>query len=171
VTLLRRLLGRTEVPAGFTGTLDADERVLAAAVTGDGGPVLVTPLGLWVSGPDGSARRIGWHMISKVTWRQGTITVVEAAETGAVDGVVLIVDRPPLRLKLTEPGRVPELVQARVEGSIRSRQRCELPGGGAWIVRRKVPGRDGVLLQLRPDTGTDDAAVRELAASAVDQRS
>ena len=37
MNLLRRLLGRAELPEGFTGRLDADEQVLAAAVLGDGG--------------------------------------------------------------------------------------------------------------------------------------
>jgi hypothetical protein len=51
-----------------------------------------------------------------------------------------------------------------VTGSIRSRHHRELPGGGAWFVQRKVPGRDGILLQVRPDDGADRAAVSKIAA-------
>ncbi len=99
-----RLLGRAEVPTGFTGRLDADEHVLASATTGDGVPVVVTSLGLWVPDPDGTARRVGWHLINKASWAQGTITLIEAEEIDTVDGALLITDRPPRRLRLAEPG-------------------------------------------------------------------
>ena len=77
---------------------------------------------------------------------------------------MLLADLPPRRLRLADPGRVPETVHARVEGSIRSRHRRDLPGGGAWFVQRKVPGCDGIVLQVRPDPGTDVAAVRQVVA-------
>ena len=76
---------------------------------------------------------------------------------------MLIADLPPRRLRLAEPGKVPEMVHPRVEGSIKSRHHRELPGGGAWFVQRKVAGRDGVQLQVRPDPGTDEQAVRRVA--------
>jgi hypothetical protein len=79
---------------------------------------------------------------------------------------VLLVDRPVRRLRLTEPGRVPEVVQQRVTDSIRTRHHRDLPGGGAWFVQRKVPGRDGIVLQVRPDPGTEVTAVRQVAADA-----
>ena len=55
-------------------------------------------------------------------------------------------------------------MHTRVEGSVRSRHHRELPGGGAWFVQRKVPGRDGTVLQVRPDAGTDRAVVVQVAA-------
>jgi hypothetical protein len=163
MSLIKRLLGRAEVPAGFTGRLDPDEHVLASATAGDDTPVVVTSLGLWVADPDGTQRRIGWHLINKAAWAQGAITLIEAEQIDVVDGAVLITDRPPRRLRLAEPGKVPETVHARVEGSIKSRHHHELLGGGAWFVQRKVPGRDGVQLQVRPDPGTDEHAVRRVA--------
>jgi hypothetical protein len=58
-------------------------------------------------------------------------------------------------------------VRDRVTGTIRSSQRCELPGGGAWLVQRRVPGQDGVVLQVRADPGTApgalEAMVREVS--------
>jgi hypothetical protein len=54
------------------------------------------------------------------------------------------------------------VVHERVTGSIKSRHHRDLPGGGAWFVQRKVAGRDGILLQVRPDPGTDDAALRQV---------
>ena len=229
-----KLFGRGG-PAGFSGELAADERILAQAVTDDGGPVVATSHGLWFresaagtgsigpgvggfdfggpgvggtdvdepglvragsgdagtsgSGPEpamGGVRRIGWHEINKATWQTGMLTVVvaerievvgclDARSAGAplgVDvrsgcaplGVEIIADGPPRRLRLPDPGKVPQTVQARVEGSIRTRARRILPGGGTWVVHRRVVGQDGVLLQVRPDPDTDPAAVRRLAA-------
>lgn len=165
---VRKLLGRDELPPGFTGTLDPDERVLGVAQLGGGGHLVVTSLGMWLpvgrgEGADG-VRRLGWHLVSKASWQNGAITLVEAEEQEVLDGAVLLADLPPQRLRLADPGRVPETVHARVEGSIRSRHHRDLPGGGAWFVQRKVAGRDGMVLQVRPDPGTDEAVVRQVAA-------
>lgn len=159
----RRLLGREPVPEGFLGRLDAEERVLASAPVNSGGALVASSLGLWL--PEG--RRIGWHLVSKAVWSGGAMTVVEAEEDDPLDGadgaVVLLHDLPPRRLPLGEPGALPEVVHKRVTGSIRSRHRRELPGGGAWFVQRGVPGRDGLVLQVRADPGTDQDAVRRVA--------
>ena len=63
------------------------------------------------------------------------------------------------------PGRVPEAVHARVDRARSGRRHHrDLPGGGAWFVQRKVPGRDGMVLQVRADPGTDDAtSLRQVA--------
>lgn len=164
---LRKLLGGDGLPEGFAGRLEPDERVLATARTAQGTHLVVTSWGLWVP-DDAGARRIGWHLVSRAVWKGGALAVVEAEEVGTVGepgaGVVLLADLPARRFRLAEPGRVPEAVQSRVEGSIRSRHRRDLPGGGAWFVQRKVPGRDGTVLQVRPDAGTDPAAVAPFAA-------
>lgn len=153
----RRLFGLESPPEGFLGTLEPDERVLASApVAGAGGVVVCTPQGLWL--PDG--RRVGWHLISKATWANDALTVIEAAEGRNLSGAVLLVDGAPRSFRLTEPGRVPEVVHRRVTGSIRGRHRLELAGGGAWLLRRAVPGTDGTVLQVRVDPGTDVEALR-----------
>ena len=164
--LLRRLLGREEVPAELAGRLASDERVLAGAELGAGGHLVVTSRGLWLPSDEG-VRLVGWHLVSKASWQSGVLTVVEAEETETIGGAVLLTDLPPLRLRLAEPGRVPETVHARVEGSIRTRHHRDLPGGGAWFVQRKVPGRDGIVLHVRPDPGTDQAALRQVVADVV----
>ncbi|MBW4721752.1 hypothetical protein [Saccharothrix obliqua] len=150
-----RLFG-SGAPAGFTGALEADERVLASAATGDGF-LVATSLGLWLPGP----RRVGWHLLSKAVWRGGALTVVEAEEDGVAGEAVVLRDLPPVRYPLATPGKVPEVVHARVTASIRVRHRHEEPG--AWFLQRKVPGRDGVVLQVRPDAGVDVARVRRIA--------
>jgi hypothetical protein len=169
MNLLRKLLGSDELPPGFAGHLDRDEHVIASAALTGGGHVVATSMGLWVDGP----RRIGWHLVSKATWGNGAIALVEARLVDDLGGAVLIEDLPVVRLRLARPGRVPQTVHERVEASIKSRHHRELPSsaearsaerGGAWFVQRRVPGRDGVVLQVRPDPGTDGSAVRQVAA-------
>nr|WP_211177616.1 hypothetical protein [Pseudonocardia acidicola] len=142
--------------------MEPEERVLAVGGIAGGGHVVATSWGVWL--PGDAPRRIGWHLISKATWSGGTIVLVEAEESGDAGGAMLIVDRPPRPLRLAEPGRVPQVVHERVTGSISFRHHRELPGGGAWFLQRKVPGRDGTVLQVRADPGTDEAVVRQVAA-------
>jgi len=165
---LRRLLHGDGLPDGFPARLEPEERVLATASTADGGHLVVTSWGLWIPEGDGM-RRVGWHLVSRASWRNGALALVEADEVEEIasgDGprAVLLADRPARRFRLTEPDRVPEVVHARVEGSFRSRHHRDLPGGGAWFVQRKIAGRDGTVLQVRPDPGTDPALVAGLAA-------
>ncbi|MDN5857794.1 MAG: hypothetical protein L0H84_04155 [Pseudonocardia sp.] len=160
--ILRRLLGREGAPDGSIGALGPDEHVLAWAALTGGGYLVLTSHGMWLPGGD-APRRVGWHLVSKAAWQGGAIVLVEAVESETLDGVVILAEQPPRRLGLSEPGRVPKVVHERVTGSIRSRHHRELPGGGAWFVQRKVAGRDGYVLQVRPDPGTDPAVVRQLA--------
>lgn len=153
--LRRRLTG---IPDGFTGQLAANESV-AASCTSGGEPVVATSLGLWLPG----AQRLGWHLVSKATWDGNALTVIAAVEIGAAGTAVLLADEPSRRYPLENPGKLPEAVQRRVTGSIVDRHRHELPGGGAWFVRRRVPGQDGTVLQVKADAGADPAAVARLA--------
>ncbi|HET9143466.1 hypothetical protein [Actinophytocola sp.] len=159
---LRRLL-TGGAPAGFTGALAAEEHVLGFARVSGGGLLLATSLGLWLPEDDGT-RRVGWHLISKATWAGGVLAVIEAVERETAGAAVLIADLPARRFVLDRPGPLPGVVHARVTGSIKSRARHELPGGGAWFVQRKVSGRDGLVLQVRADPEVDPAALRALAA-------
>ena len=154
--LRRRLTG---LPEGFAGRLAENESVAASGLS-DGEPVVATSLGLWLPG----AERLGWHLVSKATWDGSALTVIAAVESGTAGEAVLLTDQPPRRYPLEEPGKVPVAVQRRVTQSIVDRHRHELPGGGAWFVRRRVPGRDGTILQVKADAGTDPAAVATLAA-------
>ncbi|MGX7827005.1 hypothetical protein ACTG9Q_18130 [Actinokineospora sp. 24-640] len=151
------------LPAGFPGSLEEDEAVAAAAPVRGGGHLVATSLGLWV--PEGEGvRRIGWHLVSKAAWDSGVFTITEAEEAGAAGAAVVLRDLAPRRIAVEQPGKLPQAVQQRVTASIRSRHRHELPGGGAWFVQRKVPGLDGVVLQVRPDDGSDVDAIRAVAA-------
>ncbi len=151
--LLRGLATAPELPPGFTGRLDPAEQVVTTGELADGGHLVLTQLGLWV--PEGAeARRVGWHLVSKAVWDNGALVITESVGIGRVGEAVLLSDLPPRCFALAAPGKVPEVVRQRVTGSIRSSQRCELPGGGAWFVQRRVPGHDGVVLQVRADPGT-----------------
>jgi hypothetical protein len=164
-----RLTGRDLVPQGFAGTLAEDEHVLGAAEVVDGGFLVATSLGLWL--PDeGGQRRVYWHLISKAVWAQKTgraLTVTEARESGTLEGAVLLADLPPRRFTLATRGSLPEVVNARVTASVRSAHHRDLPGGGAWFVQRKVSGADGIVLQVRPDPGTDADAVASVTRQIV----
>ena len=149
------------MPTGFGGEIAADEQVLAVAECGEGA-LVATHLGLWLPAEAGS-RRIGWHLVSKATWNDGLLTIIEAEETGSAGEAVLLRDRPARRFRLAKPGRLPETVHARVTGSIKSSHHRDLPAGGAWFVQRKVPGEDGAVLQVRPERGADEAAMAEFA--------
>ena len=158
---LRRLLG-DRLPEGFPGTLDAGEEVVVSAPVEGGGHLVVTARGLWI--PDGGgARRVGWHLIGKAGWKDDVFTLTESEETGTAGSAVVLTDRTPVRFRLADPGKVPFQVRLRVDGSVRSRHRQEIGDGGAWFVQRKVPGRDGSVLQVRPDPGTDLALVEAIA--------
>ena len=154
---LHRLLRRPALSAGVV--LEPEEHVVAVADVVDGGQVVATSRGLWL--PD--AQRVPWHLISKATWEGGALRVTPAREVETVAGAVLIADEQPRKLRLATPGKVPEAVHRRVTGSIKSRHHRDLPGGGAWFVQRSVAGRDGVILQVRPDPGTDADVVRQVA--------
>ncbi|MBA8825480.1 hypothetical protein FHX42_002831 [Saccharopolyspora lacisalsi] len=165
--LLARMNGTDILPEGFSGTLGADEQVLAVA-HGDAGSLVATSTGLWVP-EGGTTRRVGWHLLSRASWNDGVLTVIESEEFGTAGSAVLLRDQAPRRFVLSSPGRVPEVVHARVTGSIKSSHHRELPGGGAWFVQRKIPGQDGIVLQVRADRGTDEVVLADYAAEIADQ--
>lgn len=165
MSLLRKLLGRERLPESLAAALGDGEDVVGLAVLDSGGVLAVTALGLWVPEGDG-VRRIGWHLISRAGWEGATLTVTEADEAGRAGQAVVLADRAPVSYVLTRPGRFPNLIRLRVEGSIRARYRKELGGGGAWFVLRKLPGTDGSVLQVRPDPGTDVSVVEQIAEEA-----
>lgn len=161
---LRRLFG-DQLPDGFPGTLAPAENALSVAEVGYGGHLVLTELGLWL--PEG--RRVGWHLITKARWDDGILTIIEAEETGTAGAVVVLADREPVHFALPRPGKLPQMLRSRVDSSIRGRHRQEVPGGGVWFVERKIPGRDGTVLQARPDPGVDPDAVAAVAREAAER--
>lgn len=168
--LLDRFRRPASPPPGWAGQLDADEDVLAVAPLRSG-HLVATRLGLWV--PAGAAaagpERVPWHLVSAATWSGTELELRVAAPTGTAGAAVLLADAVRRVYTPTEPGGLPAVVQARVTASIRSTHHQELPGGGAWFVQRRVPGRDGVVLQVRVDPGTDPEVVRDVAEAVADR--
>ena len=151
------LFGRREQPPVIPG-LEPDERVVSWADTPDGAVVAVTRLGLWWPGP----RRIGWQFVNKATWREDVLTVVEAE---VVDDL-LLVDRPPVSVRLSVPRDLPPTVRKRVEGNIVQREVLAVPGGSVRFVARRVPGRDGMAWWAHLEGGTTDTPALRSAVAA-----
>jgi hypothetical protein len=151
MSMLSRLLANRRPPAEAVQPLDRDERVVSWARSDSGAPVVATQRGLWLPGP-GGPRRIPWHLVDKAVWRDGTLTVIAAVDTG--DGV--LAEQPPASVRLAEPRDLPPTVRARVERSIGYTRYHRLqPTGGVRVVGRRVPGRDGLSWQVVFDPGSD----------------
>lgn len=148
--------GREQPPA-ISG-LEPEERIVSWADTADGSVVAATPLGLWWPGP----RRIGWQFVNKATWRDDVLTVVEAE---VVDDV-LLVDRPPVSVRLSVPRDLPPTVRKRVEGNIVQRELLAVPGGSVRFVGRRLPGRDGIAWWAHLEDGTADTPPLRSAVAA-----
>lgn len=141
---------RQTPPPELTSVLDKDERVLSWADTASG-VVAATPRGLWW--PDGAGYRlIGWERVSKATWRDGALVVIEA---DVVDEL-LLVDRAPVAAVLTTPRDLPETARKRVEANVVSSEVVAVGGGTARLVARHVPGQDGVQWWARLEQGAAD---------------
>src|SRR5205085_4204178 len=104
--------------------LERDERVVSWADTTDDTVVAATPKGVWWPGPDGP-RRIPWQHVDKVTWRDGTLTLIEAE---VVDDT-LLVDRPPITVTLVKPRDLPPTIRKRVEANIVRSELLGIAGG------------------------------------------
>jgi hypothetical protein len=155
-------------PAEAVARLDQDERVVSWAPAA-GGAAVATPLGLWLPG---HPQRLAWHLLDKASWQNPVLTLVPAVDPG--DGV--LVEQPPIAVRLSQPRDLPETVRVRVQKAIAFTRHHPLstdPGArrGVRVVGRRVPGRDGVSWQLVFDAGVDphDPAVRAAASAFVDQ--
>src|SRR5690606_4657704 len=94
-----------------------------------------------------------------------------ADSIGELGGAQWLLDRAPVSYRISRPRRVTDIISARVRAGIVLAEHRELPGGGGWIVQRRVPGTDGLSPQVRLDPGTDPDGVglAEAVAAAVAQ--
>lgn len=167
-----RILRRRTLAAGARPRLDRDERIVAWASTSDSSAdaaptaVVVTNRGVWLPGRKG---RLGWHEIHKATWAAPRLTVVPAAVVGTGQRYAVVADEPPVVVSLADPDDVPIQVRNRVTRSVAYTEHHAVPGGGARVVARRVPGVDGVTWHVRFDDGTDasDPEVAEATAELV----
>ncbi|WP_153506263.1 hypothetical protein [Cumulibacter manganitolerans] len=161
--VLRRIFrGRPPVPESAKQFLERDERALAWAQAVTGQILVASPRGLHVVG-ERAHRLIGWHEISKATWGERKLTVIEAKQFDGAE----IGDERPWRLEFDEPGGIPVVLRQRVESSVVVTVHRKI-GGGVRLIGRKVPGRDGLLWQYRFDRpGPVDPAVRAAVEAAL----
>lgn len=116
----------------LTRHLGRRPRILAWARTDDG--VAVGLADRLVFGGQAQWREQLWHLVVRGSWDQPSGTLRWTRDDGAHEWV-----------RLTEPGRLPELFNERVGASIVLQKAVDLPGGGS------------VLATLRRDLGTPDA--------------
>lgn len=155
---------RRRLPAGRRPGLERDERVVAwaAAGTDQAATVVATNLGLHLPGRP----RLGWHEILKAVWDEAALTVVPAVPAEDAGEYTVVADGPATRCVLADPGDLPHQVRTRVTASVAVTVHQAVPGGGARVAGRRVPGADGLSWTVRLDPGTpadgSRAAVAEL---------
>ncbi len=145
-------------PAVLAGRLAEDELVTATADTDDGRQLVTTRRGLWVLA-DGDAVRMGWEAVAKARLESGILTVIATTEIEAwPDGTSVVRDDPAVEFRLTKPAKVTDQVHARVRRSVAASRHLPWPRAGGWVALRRVPGRDGLMIQVRLDPGADPSA-------------
>jgi hypothetical protein len=156
------LFGRRERPrSSIVDALGADERLLSWADTATGAAVAATSRGLWWPGT-GGPELIPWHLVNKVRWQAGTLTVTPAR---VVDDVFLE-DLVPRSVRLAEPRDLPPVIRKRVEENIVRSELAAVSGGAVRFVARRVPGQDGMSWWARLEPGTPDTEPTRSAARA-----
>lgn len=153
---------RDAPPADVIALLPKDERAVSWADVRGGGVVLASPRGLWWPTSDGGLRLIGWQYITKATWQDGALRVIEAD----VVEDLLLVDRPPVALALEVPRDLPPVVRKRIESNVVRSELLTIGGGGARFVARRIPGQDGLQWWARLEPGTPDSEPVLAAVSA-----
>ncbi len=149
---------RRTLPAPLTAALDEDEHIQAVAELEDGTLLAASRFGLWhVSGD--TASRTGWESIAKARLTGSVLAVISTRPVGELpDGTTVLTDDPAREFVLANRTSLTDIVHTRVRRSVAASRHLPHPGGGGWVVLRRVPGRDGVVTQLRLDRGADPAA-------------
>lgn len=149
------LFRRTRPPEAVAAVaLEPGDRRLAWALTTAGEPVVATERGLVLPGRP----RLDWGKVERAGWQRPRLVVVEVAE---VEGT-----GPTVELELAGDSTLPEVVHARVTGSVAWSTHARLhPSGGVRVVGRRSPGLEVLDWQLvfDRDTDLDDPTVREQA--------
>jgi hypothetical protein len=164
-----RLPVRNRPPAAVLAVqalLERDDRVLSWALTVEGNAVVASRFGLWWPEP-GRSRLINWERIDKATWKDDTVTVIEA---DLVDDL-LLVDREPVSASLAAPRDLPPTIRRRVQSGVVASELVAGGGVSMRVVGRRVPGRDGVSWWARLEPGVPDIApTREIVHDVLDAR-
>jgi hypothetical protein len=160
-------LNRPRPPTSLNAVLRPDEHLLAFAQDVAGSWLAATRYGVWKVPAGAEPHLFSWASISKARWQPPILQVTVADVVGELAGADLIVDRPPMNIEMTVAGKLTDIIHNRTLAGIISSVHHEFPGGGGWVVVRRVPGRDGVSVQVRLDAGTDPAAAQQRLAAVV----
>ncbi len=158
---------RPQPPAALKAVLQPGEEVLAAAQDVGGSWFAATRFGVWKVPATGDPKLFGWSSISKARWQPPILQLTLAEVVGEFAGADLIVDRKPVNIEIAHASQLTDLIHTRTRGGIISSTYYDLSGGGGWVVVRRVPGRDGVAVQVRLDPGTDPVVAEEQLAGVV----
>jgi hypothetical protein len=104
-----------KLPSDLRPPVEPGERILAWALSAEGGAVVVTNRGLWLPGRD---ERVGFHAIHKVAWSGSSLEVTPARIVAERDAYTVVADLPVEAYALPDPDDVPEQVRARVTRSV-----------------------------------------------------
>jgi len=155
----RRRLPGSGAPGAVRDVVAQGERVIAWALDGNGDPVAVSTLALYLPTPSGVHDRLEFDRIASAGWAEDVMTVTMVGAGGRRH-----------RVHLQQPGEVPPAVRERVTASIALSEHVSLgPGAGARITARRLPGGDELTWNVVFDPGLDpaDPQLRTRAESAI----
>lgn len=141
------------VPEPIANAFGRDEHVLALAPLVAGGTAAVTRFGVYLLA-DGATEpeRIPWHLVSKARLDAGTLSLTVADEVDELPGgAVVLIDRDPIEVRPEGRNKLTDIVHTRVRGSVIASQRLANGGAAGWVALRSVAGRNGFVVQFRPD--------------------
>jgi len=157
---------RRTLPPGLSATLDPDEHIQVLAGCIDGKMLAASRFGLWVV--DGQkASRLGWELVAKARLSARVLSIIPTQIVDELpDGTSVLIDEPVREYTLSGRSGLTDVVHTRVRRSVASSRHLDFPGGGGWVVLRRVPGRNGLVRQVRLDPGADSGALGFAAAVA-----
>jgi len=149
---------RRALPPQLTAALDPEEHIEVLADLADGKLLAASRFGLWLV-EDEKATRLGWELVAKAELSARVLSIIAMQVVGEfADGTQVLVDDPAREYTLAGRSGLTDVVHNRVRRSVAASRHLGYPGGGGWVVLRRVPGRDGLRRQVRLDAGTDPGA-------------
>ncbi len=149
---------RVVLPPPLRAALREDEHIQAVADLTDGTLLAASRFGLWhIDGDDVSVT--GWESIAKARLTGSVLSIIPTQLVGGLfDSTVVLADDITREYLLAGRSSLTDEVHNRVRRSVVASGHFDSPGGGGWVVLRRVPGRDGLVTQVRLDPGADPAA-------------
>src|SRR6478752_5971421 len=157
---------RRALPQRLSAALDPEEHIQVLAGCLDGKLLAASRFGLWVMEGE-KAARLGWELVAKARLSARVLSIIATQVVDELaDGTSVLVDEPVREYTLSGRSGLTDVVHTRVRRSVAASRHLDFPGGGGWVVLRRVPGHNGLLRQVRLDPGTDAGAPGFAAAVA-----